>query len=315
MEKILRLCIDSGIKDPEIIPLKGDYSMRRIFRIRFTSGTLIAVSGPDIAENEAFLSFRNTFDESGFNVPGFIASNVDKSAYLISDLGDVTVKTYCEKKTAENDIAAVKKVYKMILKDLTNIQSVLYEKIDYSKCYQGDTFDRESMNRDISRFEEYFLEKYHKNYDRETFSVFKEFILTTASNAGTESFMYRDFQTRNIMLKNGKLYYIDFQSGRKGSCLYDLASFIYSSGTIAYEGYEEDLARTYYDSSSKCGKIPYDSFKILLNVFACLRLMQSAGNYAYYYFQRGDKTVEEKKHYSLNILKRLSGNLNIETGF
>lgn len=305
MKDILKLCKDEGFKEPEITRLKGDFSERKIYRVSHQSGTFIAVSNGNKAENDAFLSFRTSFEDCGFNVPKIFAVSEDHSAYILEDLGDMTVKAYCDQKAAAGDIPAVKKIYSRIISLLTQIQTVLHDKIDYSKCYQGEVFDRQAMEKDVMRFEEYFLKKYHKNYDPSIFAVFREKILSEADAQNKNYFMYRDFQTRNIMIKNDELYFIDFQSGRRGSLYYDLASFLYSSNTINYEGMEKELCEIYFNSSEYINR-SFTEFTRILKAFACLRIMQAAGNYAFYHFTRGDITIRSNYPVTLSKLRSLS---------
>ncbi|MFA7122810.1 MAG: phosphotransferase [Candidatus Delongbacteria bacterium] len=313
MKNILSLCEKAGIADPEIKRLKGDYSDRKIFRINSKAGTVIAVSGSNIVENEAFLSFRETFEQNNFNVPALYAVSEDRSAYLLEDLGDVTVNSFCAKCTCNGGIESVKNIYKEVMTLLPKIQTVLYDKIDYSKCCQDPVFDIANMERDTFRFEEYFLKKYYKQYDASKFSIFIKEVMNAASSQSTHYFMYRDFQSRNIMLKDDKLYLIDFQSGRKGSFYYDAASFIYSSGTVNYEGMEDELSSCYYNSSTHIGD-RFDVFMHFLSIFGCLRIMQAMGNYAYYYYERKDLSIEKRIGFVLNALKKLSDRAGLITG-
>jgi aminoglycoside/choline kinase family phosphotransferase len=313
MEKILNLCRKSGFADPEGTRLKGDFSQRAIYRVNHSKGTLIAVSGPDILENEAFLSFRNTFERNGFSVPGFIAVSDDRKTYLLEDLGDVTVKSYCDRMIKLGNVEGVKKIYTRIMEKLPLIHTKLSDRIDYSKCYQYSVFGRENMESDIERFEEYFLKRYHKNYDPARFQNFRNELISSADNYGKNYFLYRDFQTRNIMIKNNDLYFIDFQSGRKGSFYYDIASFIYSSGTVKFEGMEDELSKAYFKSSRHID-CDIDSFRTGIGIFALLRIMQAVGNYAFYYYDRKDNSITSKKQYGLKTIINLSRSLNIESG-
>jgi len=313
MKNVLDLCRKTGLSDLEIINLKGDYSLRKIYRVKHKKGSVIAVSGPDISENEAFLSFRSTFENYGFRVPAFIAVTADRETYLLEDLGDVTVKTFCDEMLRSDNLEAVKEIYGRVIEKLPVIQTKLYDKIDYSKCYQGSVFSGEYMEKDIERFEDFFLKRYHKNYDPVKFRMFKDQIISSSDLYEKKYFMYRDFQTRNIMLKDGELYFIDFQSGRKGSFYYDLASFIYSSGTVNYKGMEDDVAKTYFNSSRHVD-CDIDSFKSGIDLFACLRVMQAVGNYAYYFYVRKDNSINSKKEYGLKTLMNLSRRLNLEHG-
>ncbi len=313
MKEIISLCTSAGIKNPVITRLKGDMSERKIFRVKYGSSTLIAVSSRNIPENSAFLSFRDTFEANGFSVPYFIAGSKDMSTYLIEDLGDVTVKSYCDEMIRKNEPDAVKDIYKIIITELAKINSALYDKIDYSKCYQGDTFVREAMEKDVSRFRECFLGKYHGRFDKVKFEKFSDAVLSEADAQNKTYFMYRDFQTRNIMVKDRRLYFIDFQSGRKGSFFYDLASFIYSSNTIRYEGIENELSRIYLDLQH-CLGADIKEFEKTLEIFGCLRIMQALGNYAYYYYTRDSSEIENKKKTGLENLLNLSLSLDLETG-
>ncbi|MBN2857091.1 MAG: phosphotransferase [Candidatus Delongbacteria bacterium] len=308
MKDILRLCSRSGIKDPQIERIKGDMSLRQIYRINHIHGSLVGVHGENIKENEAFLSFRDSFEESGFNVPKLYSVSADLKTYILEDLGDMTVKAFCDKSAEVGDISSVKEVYRRIIELLPRIQTELYDKTDYSKCYQGDIFDRHAMEKDVSRFEEYFLQKYHKDHDPSKFAAFREGIISEADRQSKDFFMYRDFQTRNIMIKNEELYFIDFQSGRRGSFYYDLSSFIYSSGTINYEGMERELCGVYFNSAKHISSDP-EEFEKILKVFACLRIMQAAGNYAFYYFSRDDMTIRSNYSRTISLLRSLSREL------
>ncbi|HXK49798.1 MAG TPA: phosphotransferase [Clostridiales bacterium] len=313
MKDVLSLCAKAGITDPEIKRLKGDYSERKIFRINSKTGTVIAVSGSNINENVAFLSFRETFEQNDFNVPKLIAVSEDRSAYLIEDLGDITVNSFCKNCAQNGDVVSIRKIYKDIMTLLPQIQTALYDRIDYSKCCQDPVFDKANMQRDTLRFEEFFLKKYYKRYDPLKFRVFINEVIDSASVLSTNYFMFRDFQSRNIMLKDDKLYLIDFQSGRKGSFYYDAASFIYSSGTADYDGMEDDLSSYYYNASRHiCDR--YDVFRQFLSIFGCLRIMQAAGNYAYYYYERKDFSVERKMEHALETLHKLSSRSGLNSG-
>ena len=311
MNQILELCDKEGFRETEITRLKGDFSERKIYRVSHEGGTCIAVYSSYTVENEAFLSFRDSFERSGIKVPGFIAVSEDKSTYFIEDLGDMTVKTFCDARTHSGDIPSVKKIYHRIIKQLVKIQTDLVKTVDYSKCYQGQVFDRQSMEKDIARFEEYFLKQYQKKYDHAKFLLFKKNILVEADGQSKDFFMYRDFQTRNIMIKNDQLYFIDFQSGRKGSFYYDLASFIYSSNTINYKDMERDIRDEYYNSSKHIF-MDHDEFVKILKVFACLRIMQASGNYAFYYFTRNDRTMLTHYERTISRLRSLTEELGYD---
>ncbi|MDA3837687.1 MAG: phosphotransferase, partial [Candidatus Delongbacteria bacterium] len=275
MNSIEKLCKDISLHDVKITKLKGDYSERSIFRIHHAEGTYVGVVGNNIDENKAFLEFRKTFEEHGIAVPGLIIVSHDKGSYILEDLGDDTVKKYCDDLQLKGEVESIRSIYFKVVETLPKIQNILYDKIDFSFCYQREIFDRENMLFDTSRFEEHFLQKFYKKYDPKIFLEFKNKIIDIILKQPNEFFFYRDFQSRNFMLKDNKLYFIDFQSGRKGPLQYDLASFIYSSGTINYKGMQEELIDHYLLSLKKYIKIDEEVFKDTLPAFGVVRLMQA----------------------------------------
>ncbi|MCK4981167.1 MAG: phosphotransferase, partial [Candidatus Delongbacteria bacterium] len=214
----------------------------------------------------------------------------------------------------KGDTASIRSLYFKIVEILAKIQTSLFDKIDFSFCYQRETFDRENMLFDVAKFEEYFLQKFYKKYDPETFSKFKNYAIEVVLQQPNDFFFYRDFQSRNFMIKDDKLYFIDFQSGRKGALQYDLASFIYSSGTINYEGMQEELIDHYLVSLRKYAKIDEDNFKNTLPAFGVIRLMQAMGNYAFYFYTRDDKSIYDKIPTNLVQIKVLAEKMGVDCG-
>ncbi|MBN2789532.1 MAG: phosphotransferase [Candidatus Delongbacteria bacterium] len=314
MIKIEKLCENILLQNVIITRLKGDYSERIIYRIDHSEGSLIGVEGNNIAENIAFFEFRRTFEEQGIAVPAIIAMSEDKSSYILEDLGDITVKKYCDDRNFNNDTGSIRTIYLKIIEELPRIQNLLYDKIDYSYCYQREIFDKENMITDIARFEEYFLRKFYKRYEVNTFENFKNKIISIVLDQPAEFFMYRDFQSRNMMLKDNNLFFIDFQSGRKGPLQYDLASFIYSSGTIRYESMEQELIDHYLRSLKNYISIDENGFRTSLPAFGVIRLMQALGNYAYYFYVRGDQSINAKINTNITKIMELSSALGINSG-
>ena len=105
MNSIEQLCNKLSLKDIRIVKLKGDYSERSIFRVHHSLGSFVGVTGSNIPENKAFLEFRNTFEEQGIAVPDLISVSEDKGSYLLEDLGDDTVKKYCDELFLKNALA------------------------------------------------------------------------------------------------------------------------------------------------------------------------------------------------------------------
>lgn len=280
LDLIKKFCISAGFKPETVFPLKGDGSDRLIFRICGKDFTKIAVYGDNPAENRAFLGFCQTFKECRIRVPEIYSVADDFRCYILEDLGDNTLKKIADEHYESGNYQEIEKLYLRALTILPEIQISVNQKIDYSLCYQSQVFDLDNMLFDANRFMEYFLKQYCKISD---ISAYQQSIsnfcreLTTADNF----FLYRDFQTRNIMVKDNDLCFIDFQSGRKGPLQYDLASFVYSSGTHLFGDLEEKMINRYLEVLRTFQQVDTAEFMHNFYGFAIIRIIQALGGYAY----------------------------------
>ena len=315
--KIENLCNQFKLASFTIQKLKGDGSDRQIFRINCAtdqSKSYIAVYGNNIEENRAFLSFLQTFKENGFKVPILYHTTVDFSCYLLEDLGDSTIKSVSDRLYSQNKQNELEDYYCRIIKILPEIQVGLKDKIDYNFCYQSKIFDKEAMSYDIRRFTKYYLIRHLSIPENrlEDFNKKISLLIELLLQSDNSYFMYRDFQTRNMMLKNGEIYFIDFQSGRKGALQYDLASFIYSSGTYMNDDLEKRLIDLYLDKLSALIKVDKEQFKLYLYGFGIIRILQAMGGYAFLYYEKDKKEYLKKVPVALKRLKILCKRLNID---
>ena len=343
MNNIKNLCYKYGLKTNQfkIIKLKGDASDRVIYRIipyNSKVKSFIAIKGSNIEENIAFLEFTNILKENNFNVPNILQVSEDKMYYLLEDLGDITVNDRCKKLDRENKTEEIEELYTRVIEILPQIQIKLSNKIDYEKfCYQYNSFDKENILEDVKLFKDYYLEhhlnkKYNKNiFDNFMTSLIDEILNLT--NSIPSFFLYRDFQTRNIMLKDDNtIYFIDYQSGRKGLPYYDLASFLFSSSSQIMNhktnNLEEILIDVYLDSFKKFiskNKDNFDNieniienlainnknkFKRYLYAFGIIRIMQAIGRYFYLYKEKDKKEYINKAPKALKTLNYLINNYN-----
>ncbi len=337
MNNIKNLCHKYGLKENsfKITKLKGDASDRKIYRVipnDNKNNSIIAIEGSNINENIAFLEFTKNFKDNSFNTPKILHVSDDKKYYLLEDLGNTTVKDKCDIFYKEKQLDKIESLYTEIIKLLPQIQIKLSNKIDYNKyCYQYESFDKNNILEDIKLFEEYYILKNDENENSYyKTSDFKKFVtnlindITNLTNSIPSFFLYRDFQTRNIMLKNNKIYYIDYQSGRKGLPFYDLASFLYSSSSYIDENLENKLIDTYLISFNKIleenrglfdkdidkikstlGLNNKNKFKKHLYAFGIIRIMQAIGRYFYLYEVKEKKEYIDKAPQALKTLKYL----------
>ena len=210
----------------EIQPIAESGSARKYFRIITDNKSLIGTFSNNVEENEAFLTFSKHFHDLGLNVPKVFAVNEEKTCYLQSDFGDDNLFAHVQKaliasggpSTGSGTLASysenVINLYKKALSHLVKLQVLGHQGLDYSKAYPTERFDRQAIIDDLNYFKYYFVKPHEEIDFNETrlgkdFEAFADFV----SQAPCDFFMYRDFQSRNIMVKDGELYFIDFQGG------------------------------------------------------------------------------------------------------
>ena len=213
-----------------LFPMAQSGSDRKYYRIRGNKKTAIGVYNPDKQENNAFISFTNHFFKKGLNVPKLFAQRLNENIYLIEDLGDTTLFSLIEKEKASDSLSEnLFNYYKDALSHLIRFQIDGGKGLDYSVCYPRDKFDRQSINWDLNYFKYYFLKllkiPFNEQELEDDFNSFADFLLS----ADTKHFMFRDFQSRNILVHNDKFYFVDYQGGRKGALQYDVASLLFQA--------------------------------------------------------------------------------------
>ena len=219
----------TGSPATDITELSSSGSNRRYFRLS-GSVSLIGVSGTSIEENNAFIYMAAHFREKRLPVPQVYCWSVDKSFYLQEDLGDTLLFQAIEKgrKSCFFDETEKSLLHKTITL-LPTLQFKGAEGFDFSQCYPLPEFNRRSILWDLNYFKYCFLKatgmEFQENLLEDDFQKMSDVLLQDH----TPTFMYRDFQSRNVMVKNGEPWFIDFQGGRKGPIYYDVASFLWQA--------------------------------------------------------------------------------------
>jgi len=292
-------------EQPEIMsPLPGSGSNRQYFRLGRKGDTLIGAYNADLKENQAFLSFSRTFSGQGLPVAGIHAESKDGLCYLLQDLGDLTLYGFLqssrgtESKFPENAIP----VYKKVLSYLPRFQ--VGSEPDYSKSYPRPAFDRQSMLWDLNYFKYYFLKLAGIPFDEQRleddFLSFTSFLLQASSGY----FMYRDFQSRNVMLLEGKVWFIDYQGGRRGALQYDVASLLYDAKADIPEEIREELLGLYLDSLSEHISVDRPAFRKYYPGFVLIRIFQAMGAYGFRGFYEKKPHFLQSIPYALNNLSK-----------
>lgn len=214
----------------EELPQSG--SNRRYFRLKAEGVSLIGAMGTSVDENNAFISLAHHFKEVGLNVPEVYISSPDKVYYLQEDLGTVSLFDAIAQgrqkgSYSQKEVALLKKTMALLPK----FQFEGGRDLDYSVCYPQPEFDERNIWFDFNYFKYCFLKT--SGLDFSEIRLHEDMTRMAADLLGVmrgNTFMYRDFQARNVMLKDGKQpYFIDFQGGRKGPFYYDIASFVWQA--------------------------------------------------------------------------------------
>ncbi|MFC2092875.1 hypothetical protein ACFLSV_03145 [Bacteroidota bacterium] len=284
----------------EIIP---DSSNRKIFKLKSEHKNCIGIYHEGISENKAFIEFSKTLKRIGLNVPEFYCVSTDNKYYLIEDLGNMDLFTFSKQKYINKD--ELLWFYKKALKDLSEFQIRAADKLDFNLCYQTKKLDRTQFGYDLIKFQEYYLKKFFISQDESFISNAFEEILSKIPEINNEYFVYRDFQPRNIIIKTGELYYIDYQSGRLGPLEYDPASFLYSSSIFVNEYDRKELLGYYLKELSKKIDVDTETFFENFYHFALLRLLQVLGSYGYNFDRKKNSDILFKIPRALNNIESI----------
>lgn len=297
IENLKRLYSDWA--DEEVIsisPLVQSGSYRKYFRIISNNKKAIGVFNLDGKENRTFISLTKHFFKKGLNVPHLFAQSLKENIYLIEDLGDITLFSLIEKeKTNNSSSEKVLSYYKDALNHLIHFQIDGGKGLDYSVSYTRANFDKQSIIWDLNYFKYYFLKLAKISFDEQKleddFNTFADFLLS----ADTNYFMYRDFQSRNILVQNDQLYFIDYQGGRKGALQYDVASLLFQAKVNLSNETRATLLTFYLNQLNNQKKVNQTEFKKYYYGYVLIRLLQTLGAYGF----RG--YYENKSHFLSSI--------------
>lgn len=277
-----------------LLPASG--SNRRYYRVKGSNHQAIGAYNNNVKENIAFCRFTEKFASSGVSVPKLYAENLDCHVYLLEDLGDTTLfNILCREYHTGNNIEHVRVLYKGVIDKLVDLQNIA--EVDYSLCYPRAKFDRSSMMWDLNYFKYYFLRLAGIYVDEQELEDDFNTLVEYLESVPSDYFMFRDFQSRNIMVGYAdKLTFIDYQGGRKGALHYDLASLLYDGkAALSWELREELL--DYYINKISCiiPSLDREEFKCQFYAFVLIRIVQALGTYGYRGF------FERKSHFLLSI--------------
>ena len=272
----------NGAHPKSITKLSGDGSNRCYYRLSSENTSYIGVAGVSKEENTAFISIANTFKECGIDAPRIIDVSQDSMHYLLEDLGDDSLFSIL-KESRECGVFSEEDSKKLcsVMSLLADIQFKVGEKLDFNVCYPIAEFDKVSVFWDLNYFKYCFVKNTGIEIDEPRLEKEFETLCCLLLKENDNTFLYRDFQSRNIMWHNDKPYFIDFQGGRRGPIYYDVASFVGQTRAKYSEDICEKMIDAYLKSLSKYNSIDKDKFVERLNVFRIFRLLQTLGAYGH----------------------------------
>ncbi|MBE0661963.1 MAG: phosphotransferase [Bacteroidales bacterium] len=274
-----------------VVALPDSGSDRKYFRLSSDEVSVIGSYNPNQTEHATFLYLSDHFKSKKLPVPEVLVSDQIEGFYLLQDLGDESLLAWIERNRSKTDFNAnLIRKYERVLRDLFNFQIRGDADLDYSQL-PVPVFDSRSMRWDLNYFKYYFLKPAGILFDEKALDDDFEALVNFLSGEPMQGFMYRDFQARNIMLKDEKFWYIDFQGGRKGPLQYDLVSLLFQVKAAIPDDIKEQLTDYYMLELSEISDFDSAGFRKRYNGFVLLRLLQVMGAYGF----RG--WFERKQHF------------------
>jgi aminoglycoside/choline kinase family phosphotransferase len=279
-------------------PLQGQLggSGRVIVRLSGGKFSAIGIRYDVREENVAFLEFSKHFRRHGLPVPEIYAEDLNQGAYLEEDLGDTTLFEFLGQNRAGDTIAPpAVEAYRKVVAALPRFQVEAGRDLNYKVCYPRSSFDRQSIAWDLNYFKYYFLRLAGIPFNEQALEVDFSRLTKFLLSANHEYFLYRDFQSRNVMLRDGQPYFLDYQGGRKGALQYDIASLLYDGKADLPPALRQELLDYYLDCLAGHIDLKRDAFMEHYYAYVYVRILQALGAYGFRGF------YERKAHFLLSV--------------
>lgn len=257
-----------------IVPLTPAGSNRQYFRLTAEGMSLVGVVGTSLAENEAFLAIDRQLCSKGLGAPRVLAVSDDRLCYLQEDLGDVSLFDLIRAGQADDLLVQT-------LRALPSLQFRGAEGFDFNCCYPLPSLDRRCVMWDLNYFKYCFLKPCGVDFSEPLLEDDFERLADQILAEQSDTFMYRDFQSRNVMVKDGAPRFIDFQGGRRGPIYYDVASFLWQARAAFTPTQRESLIDVYLEALQPFRPLSRPAFVRRLRFFVLFRLLQVLGAYGY----------------------------------
>jgi aminoglycoside/choline kinase family phosphotransferase len=297
-----------------VLPLQGQLggSGRNIIRLANDEHSAIGILYGVREENAAFLEFSRAFRRNGLPVPQIYEEDLDHGAYLEEDLGDLTLYQFLTQNREGDEIAPeVVEAYRKVVGVLPSFQVEMRHKVNYKACYPRASFDKQSIAWDLNYFKYHFLRLAGVPFSEQAleydFATLTKFLLEADHNY----FLYRDFQSRNVMLVEGQPYFLDYQGGRKGALQYDIASLLFDAKADLPPATREQLLEHYLKALATFLPLDREIFLRYYYAFVYVRLMQALGAYGFRGFFERKTVFLQSVPYALKNIRWLLHNVKL----
>jgi len=314
--EVLRHLFEQHFHSPPdtVQPLQGQLggSGRAILRLCAGEHTAIGILHSVHEENIAFLEFSRHFRRHGLPVPAIYSDDLTHGAYLEEDLGDTTLYEFLSaNRKGESISGQVVDAYRRAVAILPRFQVDAGRDLNYKVCYPRASFDRQSIAWDLNYFKYYFLRlagiPFNEQALEDDFGRLTRFLLT----APHDYFLYRDFQSRNIMIRDGETFFLDYQGGRKGALQYDIASLLYDGKADLPPALRQQLLDHYLDSLAGHLALDRAAFMEHFYAYVYVRIMQALGAYGFRGFFERKPHFLQSVPYALKNLRWLAENVRL----
>lgn len=294
--KLIRLYNEVAGQNPEdVIELPGSGSNRRYFRL-VGPQSIIGVLGTVKEENEAFIYLSQHFSKRDIPVPKVLAVSADHMAYIQEDLGDGILFNMIEKGRKTRVFSEEEReLLKATIRRLPDVQFNGAVGLDFARCYPVSEFDKRAVMWDLNYFKYCFLKATGLEFQEDKLEDDFEKMAEVLMRSSSSTFLYRDFQSRNVMIKDGQPWFIDFQGGRKGPFYYDVASFLWQAKANFPDSLRQELIKEYIAALRKYKPVDDAYFHEQLRHFVLFRTLQVLGAYGF----RG--YFEKKPHFMQSV--------------
>jgi len=287
-------------------------SGRKIIRLAGDKVSAIGILYGVREENVAFLEFSRHFRRHGLPVPEIYAEDLSRGAYLEEDLGDTSLFEFLSKNREGESIAPqAVEAYRRVVAVLPRFQIEAGRDLNYEVCYPRGSFDRQSISWDLNYFKYYFLRLAGIPFNEQALEDDFDSLTTFLLSADCDYFLYRDFQSRNAMLRDGQPFFLDYQGGRKGALQYDIASLLYDAKADLPPELRQQLLDLYIDKLSGFIDVEREAFLHHYYSYVYVRILQALGAYGFRGFYERKAHFLQSVPYALKNLRWLLHNVKL----